>query len=217
MTFEFLPPSPSTPNLIVPRKEVVEEIIKFWSSSHLVGVSIHKRIPFKVIQTAAAKLWGSYGLTYTILGEGNTYYFRFKSTTQANNVLLLGPWSIAGLSYITSSVREPLYADLATEGRIKLKFSRVCVNLDLTKPLKSEVELKMEDGSIEQIRIEYQWLLKFCSKCNLLNHTEVHCPLQYVKLPQQKNKGITYPTDNSSIPQKDRCNQHNPTDVQCPP
>ncbi|XP_059625376.1 uncharacterized protein LOC132268562 [Cornus florida] len=167
--------SSSLSSIIEPPQEIAEEGLKFWGSLHLVGKSFHKRLPFKVVQAAAAKLWTSHGPTHTILGENNLFIFRFNSSSQAEKVLSLGPWSIAGhpfsmmrwtnqshlqpstiasiptwikfynisleywtangLSYIASSVGEPLYADQATAERTKLKFARLCVNIDLKNPI----------------------------------------------------------------------------------
>ncbi|XP_059669015.1 uncharacterized protein LOC132314132 [Cornus florida] len=222
MVFKFFSPPKDSPDIIDPPQEVVDEGLDFWRTLHLIGKSFQKRLPFKVVQDAAAKLWTSYGLTHTILGDNNTFLFRFSSSSQAQKVLSLGPWSIAGkpfsllrwtnqiqsqpstiaciptwikffniplnywttngLSYIASSVGEPLYADQATEDRTKLKFARLCVNVDFQKPLRNVVQLKME-GNLVNIKVEYQWIPKFCSKCHQLSHTVNSCPLNIIQPP----------------------------------
>ena len=43
-----------------------------------------------------------------------------------------------GLSYLPSVVGVPLYADSATESRKRISYARVCVVIDVTKPLLDE-------------------------------------------------------------------------------
>ncbi|XP_059638672.1 uncharacterized protein LOC132280938 [Cornus florida] len=173
--------------------------------------------PAQEASETATKIWNSYGLTDTILGDNGSYIFRFCTSHEAENVLTNGPWNLAGhpfslkkwslqlpphqstascipiwvkffnipthywtatgLSHIASSVGVPLYANQATVSRTKLKYARICVDIDISQPLLTEVELIMEDDTIERIGIEYQWLPKICKRCNKLNHTEFSCPL----------------------------------------
>ncbi|XP_059669522.1 uncharacterized protein LOC132314715 [Cornus florida] len=226
MKFEYIVPTTETSNVIELPKEVVDEGLKFWSSYHLVGFSTHKKLPYKVVQTAVTKLGKSFGLTNTIQGENNTFIFRFKSSIEVDTILSHGPWSLAGhpfsllkwnqlnqshpshlgslpiwtkfynippnywtakgLSYIASAVGEPFYADEATEAITKLKFARICINLNLNKPLKHEIQLKMDDSSFVDIRIEYQWLPKIYGKCRQLNHSDANCPLNYINPTHRK-------------------------------
>ncbi|XP_059629624.1 uncharacterized protein LOC132272505 [Cornus florida] len=110
-------------------------------------------------------------------------------------------WTAKGLSHIASIVGEPLYADEATESRIKLKFAQICTNIDLSKPIKQDVQLRMNDLSLVEIRIEYQWLPKICSKCKALNHSEANCPLTYINHPHRK--GVVS-NDQDLLPPKTR-------------
>ena len=88
------------------------------------------------------------------------------------------------MSHIASAVGIPLYADTQTEQGTRLKFARICVEIDASKPLTEEIYLKPCStnttcpASIIEIKALYLWKPKQCSGCQVLGHTDITCPKQ---------------------------------------
>lgn len=65
-----------------------------WNSS-LIGHFLHSKLPFKVVEPAAMRMWGNYGLQKVLLHEKGYYIFKIKEPADRDNVLALGPWYIS--------------------------------------------------------------------------------------------------------------------------
>ncbi|XP_059671159.1 uncharacterized protein LOC132316704 [Cornus florida] len=122
-------------------------------------------------------------------------------------------WTAIGLSHIASTVGIPLYADQATEARSKLRYARICINVDLSKPLLTSTQLKM-DGFIFDIGIEYQWLPKICNLCKKLNHTEPSCPLYHINHEAQMRTSNVPPNGTTSPIIEGNPSAHNPPNTE---
>ena len=102
-------------------------------------------------------------------------------------------WTAEGLSHIASVVGVPLYADAQTEQGTHLKYARICVEVDASKPLIEEIFLKPNSkgtaSSPPLIRIKalYQWKPKRCSGCQVFGHTDTLCPQQIATPANQPN------------------------------
>ena len=90
-------------------------------------------------------------------------------------------WTAEGLSYLASAVGEPLFADSATELKMRLSFARICVLIDASKLLVKEfgVNLPFQDPvasiGILKVRVSYQWVPPMCDLCKVFGHSRVSC------------------------------------------
>ena len=71
-------------------------------------------------------------------------------------------WNAEGLSYLASAMGVPLFVDAATEGKRRINYARICVELDASKPLVKEFEVDIYDDNLEvagttTIKVFYQW------------------------------------------------------------
>ena len=95
-------------------------------------------------------------------------------------------WSAEGLSHIASAVGVPLYADAQTEQGTRLKFARICVEVDASKSLVEEIFLRSNTkgtlcpSHLIRIKALYQWKPKQCSLCQVFGHSDQACPKQVV-------------------------------------
>ena len=58
-------------------------------------------------------------------------------------------WIAEGLSCLASAVGIPLYADSATEGRRRLNYARVCIEIDASKPIVTEFSVDLFNDAMQ--------------------------------------------------------------------
>ncbi|KAF7827642.1 reverse transcriptase [Senna tora] len=86
-------------------------------------------------------------------------------------------------------IGKVLRVDANTTHQIRGKFARLCVELDLSKPLLSQYYVH---GRVRNI--EYEGLHLICFECGVYSHDLEHCPVRRARLEkekQDKEKGIT--------------------------
>ncbi|KAK9941001.1 hypothetical protein M0R45_017632 [Rubus argutus] len=81
-------------------------------------------------------------------------YFKLDSLTQIGN--LLG---------------ETVKVDLHTAAQARGKYARIYVELDLSKPLRAEVQVKDT-----WYKLEYECMPTYCYSCGIVGHTQNNCP-----------------------------------------
>ncbi|KAK4413479.1 hypothetical protein Salat_2760500 [Sesamum alatum] len=75
---------------------------------------------------------------------------------------------------VASMVGTPLQIDDYTFNLSKLSKARICVEIDLFKPLIEEFELIIRGFPITQ-KVEYEEVPKYCSLCRHCWHNDVDC------------------------------------------
>lgn len=76
-----------------------------WSSS-LVGYFLHSKLPFKVVEPIAKRLWGNRGLIKVLLHNKGYYIFKFNSDADRDNILASGPWHFASKVIVLKPWKE---------------------------------------------------------------------------------------------------------------
>lgn len=59
------------------------------------GYFLHSKLPYKVVEPIARRLWGNMGLSKVFLHDKGYYIFKFNSVLDRDNVLAAGPWYFA--------------------------------------------------------------------------------------------------------------------------
>nr|XP_011457337.1 PREDICTED: uncharacterized protein LOC105349398 [Fragaria vesca subsp. vesca] len=80
-------------------------------------------------------------------------------------------FKLDSLTQIGSLLGETVKVDLHTAAQARGKYARICVELDLNKPLRAELQVKST-----WYRIEYECMPTFCYSCGIVGHTKVNCP-----------------------------------------
>jgi len=83
--------------------------------------------------------------------------------------------TIKGFSCVASAIRVPLQADHTTFLRKRLSYARVCVEIDASKTLIKEYDLRCPKGLFITISPDYEWISLKCSNCNVFGHTTTIC------------------------------------------
>ncbi|KAI8031372.1 Uncharacterized protein LOK49_LG01G03785 [Camellia lanceoleosa] len=88
------------------------------------------------------------------------------------------------LYHIAKVIGKPLKVDLNTAMSTRGRYARVCVEVDLTKPLVSRFAI----GKYLYI-IEYEHLHYFCFACGKIGHRKEYCSLKPIPLPSPVHQG----------------------------
>ncbi|KAL0288363.1 UNVERIFIED_CONTAM: hypothetical protein Sradi_7098900, partial [Sesamum radiatum] len=96
---------------------------------------------------------------------------------------------------IASNIGTPLQIADSTFNQSNLSKARVCVEVDLLKPLLEEIDIKICGQTIVQ-RIEYEEVPRYCTLCKHLGHNDAECYSKgdALKTPRRRVKGKTAAT-----------------------
>ncbi|CAN7058142.1 unnamed protein product [Brassica rapa subsp. trilocularis] len=121
-----------------------------------------------------------------------------------------------GLSLVAGLIGDPKETDDFTLNLVSLTLSHVKVEVDLTKPLPTVVELERQSGEVVEVKVDYPWLPPTCSHCHELGHVIRNClhysppkdapaPATTESIQKQKPKG---PESSKKTPAKAQKNKH---------
>lgn len=120
ITLNYFPPSIES-NLdtvtISPPRDVLLKGSENWSSC-IVGKFFSSRLPFKMVEEAANKMWNKHGLLKVFIYGKDGFLFKFSSVAERDNVLALGPWYIFNKALLLKAWHEGV--DFNDESSIKL-------------------------------------------------------------------------------------------------
>lgn len=105
-SLSFHPPVMENGDILVkPPDDMLARGNLIWSTS-LVGYFLHSNLPFKVVEPIAKRLWGNLGLTKVFMHNKGYYIFKFKSSTDRDNILASGPWHFASKVIVLQKWQE---------------------------------------------------------------------------------------------------------------
>ncbi|KAL0911907.1 hypothetical protein M5K25_017843 [Dendrobium thyrsiflorum] len=144
----------------------------------LVTKVFSKELPSHVVAWELRRQWARFGqFHFTTLGEG-WYLCSFKSLEALEGVLSGGPWfvnyHINNVALIASMIGVPLMLDGNMFHWGRREFARVCVRVELDKPLPLGVWVEGMAGRFFQ-KVEYERILAFCYDCGMLGHDRASC------------------------------------------
>jgi len=84
-------------------------------------------------------------------------------------------WNGRALSKIASRLGKPITTDKMTCSKERLSFARVMVEVDVSKDLKSSMEIRLPTGDIYEQLVVYENVPKFCKKCKVFGHNDGEC------------------------------------------
>ncbi|KAL0919939.1 hypothetical protein M5K25_009030 [Dendrobium thyrsiflorum] len=180
----------------------------------LIGSLLGRRIPFWVVKADLLKRWGPRGLTRVSPLGMDCFLCWFASEEARNEILLGGPWFVAGhiigldrwspslsvsslrgfsspvwirlpnlpleywdninLGRLASAVGEPLFMDGLTSEFHRCAYARLCVRLDLGRPLPTGIWAEGFHGRFFQ-PVHYEGIPSLCQSCGRIGHNSVKC------------------------------------------
>ena len=100
-------------------------------------------------------------------------------------------WTPSGLSYIASAVGRPLHTDSLTATKNRIRFARVCAEIDAATEFVEEFYLQGENGEWITIFSELEWVPVRCSTCCVFGHSMSACPKKCNQAGSLPDKDIT--------------------------
>ncbi|CAN1128527.1 hypothetical protein LINPERHAP2_LOCUS4688 [Linum perenne] len=143
-----------------------EEILSFykpWSKALVVKV-LEKSFSFPVIKRRLESLWARAGRIQVSDRANSFFLVRFSGDDDYQRALFKGPWKIA-VERIGNHIRRTVRLDLATSEGARARYARVCVEVDLTKPLLGKYIIKDK-----VFLVEYESLDNICFSCGMYGH-----------------------------------------------
>jgi len=78
---------------------------------------------------------------------------------------------------IAAAIGTPLIIDVATQKRTFGHYVRVLVDIDFSRRLFYEIMVEREVYEFP-VEVEYEWLLEFCTHCQILGHSVHSCQMR---------------------------------------
>lgn len=91
------------------------------------------------------------------------------------------------LSLIAAKIGRPVQMDDFTKEKTRLRYARILVDVDASKPMKRSLTMVHPNGSTIQQKIEYSYEPTYCAKCCSLTHSTERCKVE-VKVAVQEDE-----------------------------
>ncbi|XP_073046253.1 uncharacterized protein [Primulina eburnea] len=83
-------------------------------------------------------------------------------------------WNYKILSKLASKIGNPIHMDMLTHDRKRVKYARVLVEIDTSKPKIAELNVRLPIGIIA-IKLEYEHDIPICDNCHRAGHATSNC------------------------------------------
>ncbi|KAF9621091.1 hypothetical protein IFM89_016525 [Coptis chinensis] len=84
-------------------------------------------------------------------------------------------WTKNGIDFISSIIGEPICMDDATARRTRISYARICVVVDIEFKFPSFIPVKIGEGVIVDIGLDYEWVPDLCTSCKIFGHSDSKC------------------------------------------
>ncbi|CAN1164265.1 hypothetical protein LINPERHAP1_LOCUS29052 [Linum perenne] len=172
-----------------------EEIQSFYrpSSKALVVKVLERSFSFGAVRRRLENLWARNGNIQVSDVSNSFFLVRFADPDDYRRVAFEGPWKVA-VSRIGNCIGRTVKIDLATSKGARARYARVCVEVDVTKPLLGKYMI--EDRTL---RIEYESLENICGACGTYGHKRDCCPSILILSPNNATEDASSAEDGSKM------------------
>lgn len=67
-------------------------------------------------------------------------------------------------------MENPLFTDECPTGKLRVSYTRLLVEVDVTQKLCEEETVKDHEGNVRKKRVEYEWKPQYCERCQKVGH-----------------------------------------------
>ncbi|CAN1164705.1 hypothetical protein LINPERHAP2_LOCUS25724 [Linum perenne] len=147
----------------------ISEFYKPWSKALVVRV-LEKSFAYPVLKRRLETIWAKAGHIQVADMSNDFFLVRFSSADDYQRAAFNGPWKIA-VNRIGNHIGRTVRMDLATAEGARARYARVCVEVDLSKPLLGKYQI-----GDRVFLVEYESLENICFHCGIYGHKDDSCP-----------------------------------------
>ncbi|KAF9604666.1 hypothetical protein IFM89_008997 [Coptis chinensis] len=145
------------------------------------GFFVEKRLSYLFVKDAVQKQWKLTG-DFTMMADKNLFYFKFVNDEDKQRVIDHEPLFLAGRIFV---VRP--WTPSIDKYRNGIKALPIWIRVDLPKHLwtknvvdiefkfPSFIPVKIGEGDIVDIGLDYEWVLDLCTSCKIFGHSDSKC------------------------------------------
>ncbi|CAN1127557.1 hypothetical protein LINPERPRIM_LOCUS29704 [Linum perenne] len=170
-----------------------EEIIRLykpWSKALVIKI-LERNFSLPVVRRRLESLWARAGRIQVSDTTNHLFLVHFSEEDDYQRALFKGPWKIA-VERIGNHIGRTIRMDLVTAEGARARYARVCVEVDLSRPLLGKYILWDK-----VFYIEYESLENICFGCGLYRHKEDKCPATCLECPAKSKEVVTEPPANA--------------------
>ncbi|KAG5628412.1 hypothetical protein H5410_000129 [Solanum commersonii] len=123
------------------------------------------------------------------------YYVKARNNYWQMRTLKWDPWfePDEAIFSIAAAVGKPLTVDMATRNQTRPSCARVKIEVDLTAKLPQRVRITEEDDitgdtKYKWVKVQYDYMPKYCKECHLQGHNEHSCWSIHLELYEKRNE-----------------------------
>ncbi|CAN1187237.1 hypothetical protein LINPERHAP2_LOCUS38612 [Linum perenne] len=136
-----------------------------------------KSFAFPFMSRNLPQLWEKKGRIEVCDVGWGYYVVKFDTVGDYERAMFGGPWMVV-LTIIGNKIGKTVRLDLTTMGGSRGNFARICVEVDLSKPLLSKYRLRRR-----VCHIEYEGLHTICYSCGCFGHVQDQCQKKAEEAP----------------------------------
>ncbi|CAN1824773.1 hypothetical protein LINPERHAP1_LOCUS30896 [Linum perenne] len=172
--------------------EEIQSFYRPWSKALVVKV-LERSFSFGAVRRRLENLWARNGNIQVSDVSNSFFLVRFADPDDYRRAAFEGPWKVA-VSRIGNCIGRTVKIDLATSEGARARYARVCVEIDVTKPLLGKYMI--EDRTL---RIEYESLENICGACGTYGHKRDCCPSIPIPSPNNATEDASSAEDGSKM------------------
>ncbi|CAN1120568.1 hypothetical protein LINPERHAP2_LOCUS272 [Linum perenne] len=159
--------NPRCPKVVFSEDEL-KSFYRPWSKALVVKV-LERSFSFGAVKRRLESLWARNG-SIQVSDVANSYFLvRFSDPDDYQGAAFGGPWKIA-VSRIGNCIGRTVKLDLATSEGARARYARVCVEVDVSKPLLGKYMIENRT-----FFVEYESLENICATCGFYGHKTDSC------------------------------------------
>ncbi|CAN1184437.1 hypothetical protein LINPERHAP2_LOCUS36975 [Linum perenne] len=167
--------NPRCPKILFSENEI-KSFYRPWSRALVVKV-LERTFSFGAVKKRLESLWARNG-NIQVSDASNSYFLvRFADAADYQRAAFQGPWKLA-VTRIGNCIGRTVRLDLATSEGARGRYARVCVEVDISKPLLGKY---MIDN--RTFFVEYESLENICVTCGFYGHKAGCCPTVHTSQP----------------------------------
>ncbi|CAN1836422.1 hypothetical protein LINPERHAP1_LOCUS34764 [Linum perenne] len=154
-------------------EDEVRSFYKPWSKALVVKI-LERNFSYQTVKRRLETLWARSGSIQVSDAANSFFLVRFSDQDDYQRAAFRGPWKIY-VTRIGNHIGRTVRLDLATSEGARGRYARVCVEVDISKPLLGKYMI--EDRTF---LVEYESLENICHHCGIYGHKIDSCPQKVV-------------------------------------